>query len=198
MAEHIDNARLHTDLRYRFEYLSNFLNFTSDDIAMLNTFAPIVLPILPAIADAVYRKLFAFDVTKHYFLVRNDGCITLDSTSMELRRTGLSVFMERVLTQSDWNDTFLQYLSQIGQIHTDQAGLASINVDYIHINALLGYLQHLLIDAVHNVDAFDSTSRRGIVMALNKFFCIQNDFFAMHYLMGFNGKVDKASHCSCM
>jgi hypothetical protein len=34
MAEHIDKTRLNTDLRYRFEYLSKFLNFTSNDITL--------------------------------------------------------------------------------------------------------------------------------------------------------------------
>ncbi|CAF4173223.1 unnamed protein product [Rotaria sordida] len=192
MAEHIDANRLHLDLRYRFDYLSKFLNFTSDDIAMLNTFAPLVFPLIPVISDTVYRKLFSFDITKQYFLIRNEGfegfvskkqCgITLDSAQMELRKDMLSMYLKRVLTQCDWNDTFLQYLSQVGKMHTNQAGSSSINVDYIHINALLGYLEHLLIDVLCNTDAMDEKTKRGISMAVNKFFWIQNDFFTMHYL----------------
>jgi hypothetical protein len=193
MAEHIDRNRLHSDLRYRFEYLSKFLNFTSDDIAMLNTFAPIVFPLIPVLSDTVYRKLFSFDITKQYFLIRNEGfegflskkqCeITLDSIQMELRRDMLSMYLKRVLTQREWNDTFLQYLSQVGKMHTNQAGSSSINVDYIHINALLGYLEHLLIDVLFNADNTDEKTKRGILMAINNFFWIQNDFFTMHYLM---------------
>ncbi|CAF2439567.1 unnamed protein product [Rotaria sp. Silwood2] len=193
MAEHIDANRLNSDLRYRFEYISKFLNFTSDDIAMLNTFAPIIFPIIPVLADTVYRKLFSFDITKHYFLVRNEGFegflpkktpgITLDSPQMELRKDMLSMYLKRVLTQRDWNDTFLQFLSHVGKIHTNQAGSASINVDYTHINALLGYLEHLLIDVLCNADSIDEKTKRGILMAINKLFWIQNDFFTMHYLM---------------
>jgi hypothetical protein len=193
MAEHIDGNQLNTDLRYRFDYLSKFLNFTSDDIAMLNTFAPIVFPVIPVIADTVYRKLFSFDITKKYFLIRNEGFegflpkkthgMTLDSAQMELRRDMLSMYLKRVLTQSDWNDTFLQFLSRIGQMHTNQAGSPSINVDYIHINALLGFLEHLLIDVLWNVDTIEEQTKRGILMAINKLFWIQNDFFTMHYLM---------------
>jgi hypothetical protein len=193
MAEHIDGNRLNTDLRYRFDYLSKFLNFTPDDIAMLNTFAPIVFSVIPVIADTVYRKLFSFDITKKYFLIRNEGFegflpkkthgVTLDSPQMELRRDMLSMYLKRILTQSDWNDTFLQYLSQVGQMHTNQAGSSSINIDYIHINALLGFLEHLLIDVLWNADTIDEKTKRGILMAVNKFFWIQNDFFTMHYLM---------------
>ncbi|CAF4423157.1 unnamed protein product, partial [Adineta steineri] len=71
MTEHIDNDRLSNDLRYRFEYLSKVLNFTLDDISLLNAFAPILFPRIPVIADTVYRKLFSFDITKHYFLINN-------------------------------------------------------------------------------------------------------------------------------
>jgi hypothetical protein len=192
MAEHIDGKRLQLDLRYRFEYLSKFLNFTSDDITMLNTFAPIVFPLIPVLSDTVYRKLFSFDLTKQYFLIRNEGfegflpknqCgLTLDSVQMVFRKDMLSVYLKRVLTQHDWNDTFLQYLSQVGKIHTNQAGSSSINVDYIHINALLGYVEHLLIDVLWNADNIDEQIKRGVLMAINKFFWIQNDFFTMHYL----------------
>ena len=210
MAEHIDGSSLRTDLRYRFEYLSKFLDFTSDDIAMLNTFAPILFPSVSAISETVYRKLFSFDLTKKSFLIRNEGfdgflpkkhCgITLDSAPMELRRDMLSMYLKRVMTQCDWNDTFLQYLSQIGQMHTDQAGSASINVDYIHINALLGYLEHLLIELVQNVDTVDEMTKRGILLALNKFFWIQNDFFTMHYLISVKetGKSAKTHPCCPM
>jgi len=192
MAEHIDGKRLQLDLRYRFEYLSKFLNCTSDDITMLNTFAPIVFPLIPVLSDTVYRKLFSFDLTKQYFLIRNEGfegflpknqCgLTLDSVQMVFRKDMLSVYLKRVLTQHDWNDTFLQYLSQVGKIHTNQAGSSSINVDYIHINALLGYVEHLLIDVLWNADNIDEQIKRGVLMAINKFFWIQNDFFTMHYL----------------
>ncbi|CAF4510304.1 unnamed protein product, partial [Rotaria sp. Silwood2] len=171
MTEHIDSNRLNSDLRYRFEYLSKFLNFTSDDIAMLNTFAPILFPRIPVITDTVYRKLFSFDITKHYFLINNEGFegfvpkkhgnITLESAQMTFRKDMLSMYLKRVLTQREWNDTFLQYLSHIGKMHTQKAGSLSINVDYIHINALLGYLEHLLIDVLWNGDNIDYKKREG-------------------------------------
>jgi hypothetical protein len=192
MSEHIDEHQLNNDLRYRFDYLSKFLNFTSDDIAMLNAFAPILFPRIPVIADTVYRKLFSFDITKHYFLINNEGfegfssqkhgSLTIESAQITFRKDMLSMYLKRVLTQRDWNDTFLQYLSQVGKIHTNQASSASINVDYIHINALIGYLEHLLIDVLCNAENLDEKSRQSTIMAINKLFWIQNDFFTMHYL----------------
>ncbi|UJR22160.1 hypothetical protein I4U23_025224 [Adineta vaga] len=193
MDEHIDDNQIKTDLRYRFEYLSKFLNFTPNDITMLNSLAPHVFPRIPVIADTVYRKLFSFDITKHYFLVRNQGFekfaavkepqVTLDCAQMTFRKDMLSMYLKRVLTQGDWNDAFLQYLSQVGKIHTNQAGSSSINVDYIHINALLGFLEHILIDILWTIDTIDSQTKHDMITAVNKLFWIQNDFFTMHYLM---------------
>lgn len=186
MGEHIDERRLDSDLRYRFEYLSKFLNFTSDDIAMLNTFAPSLSPFIPTICERVYRKLFSFDVTKRYFLIRNppeksNRTDRLCPIEMEIRRDMLTVYLKRVLTQREWNDTFLQYLSQIGRIHADRSSPNGINVDLIHINALLAYLELLFIEVLHEDQDFDPTTKRGILQAINKFFWIQNDFFSMHY-----------------
>ncbi|CAF1221881.1 unnamed protein product [Rotaria magnacalcarata] len=196
MTEHIDIKRINSDLRYRFECIAKFLNFTSDDIAMLNTFAPLVFPLIPVLADTVYRKLFSFDITKQYFLKRNERfegflpkkqCgLTLESAPVVLRKDMVGIYLKRVLTEHEWNDTFLQYLSQIGKLHTDEAGSASLNVDYIHINALLGYLENVLIKTVCNIDTMDEKTKCGILMAVNKLFWIQNDLFTMHFLRALN------------
>src|SRR5579871_974290 len=109
MAEHIDQHRLNTDLRYRFDYLSKFLNFTLDDIALLNAFAPIIFPRIPVIADTIYRKLFSFDLTKHYFITHNQGFenfsakettnLTLESAPMAFRKDMLSMYLKGLFTQ---------------------------------------------------------------------------------------------------
>ncbi|CAF1019583.1 unnamed protein product [Rotaria sordida] len=193
MTEHIDNNRIYNDLRYRFDYLSKFLNFTSDDIAMLNKFAIIILPRIPVIVDTAYRKLLSFDITKQYFLIRNDGFegplikesknLTLDSPQMIYRKDMLSIYLKRILTQTEWNDTFLQYLSQIGQIHANNIGTTLIKVDYIHINILFGYMEHLFIDILWTTENLDDKTKHDMIMAINKFFWIQNDIFTMHYGM---------------
>lgn len=191
MAEHIEKGRLNHDLVYRFKYVSKFVDFSQDDIKVLNTFAPIITPILPSIVEAVYKKLYTFDITKDYFLMRNDGFevyspsketgLTLDSVQVGYRKDMLSIFITRVLTQTEWNDSFLEYLSRVGEIHTHKGGSASINVDYIHINALLCTLENILIDHVWAIDSVPWEKKRHILHALSKFFWIQNDFFTMQY-----------------
>ncbi|CAF1454438.1 unnamed protein product [Adineta steineri] len=213
MTEHIELKQLNSNLRYRFDYLSKFLNFTPDDIQLLNRFAVILLPRIPVVADTVYRKLLGFDITKQYFLIRNDGfegniikkptSLTTESAQMTFRKDMLSRYLKRVLTQTDWNDTFLQFLSQVGKMHTDQSGSESINVDYIHINALFGYLEHLLLDILWSHENLDDKTKNLMFMAINKYFWIQNDFFTMHYLKVWNEEdltsnepaVNKTKYC---
>ncbi|CAF3686783.1 unnamed protein product, partial [Adineta steineri] len=190
-----------------------FLNFTSDDIQLLNRFAVILLPRIPVVVDTVYRKLLGFDITKQYFLIRNDGFegniikkptgLTTESAQMTFRKDMLSRYLKRVLTQTDWSDTFLQFLSQVGKMHTDQSGSESINVDYIHINALFGYLEHLLLDIIWSDENLDDKTKHLMFMAINKYFWIQNDFFTMHYLKVWNEEdltsnepvVNKTKYC---
>ncbi|CAF3351097.1 unnamed protein product [Rotaria socialis] len=212
MTEHIDGNQINSNLRSRFDYLSKFLNFTSDDIAMLNKFAGIILQRVPVVVDAVYRKLLAFDITKQYFLIRNDGFeghltkkssnLTVDSAQMKFRKDMLSIYLKRILTQTEWDDTFLQYLSRIGKMHTDKAGSSSINIDYIHISGLFGFLEHLLIDALWTAENIDSKTKYAMFAALNKLFWIQNDFFSMHYLSSWDdsaatneAEIKKPKHC---
>lgn len=192
MTESIDERELNFNLRYRFDYLSKFLNFTQDDINLLNQFAVILLPRIPFVTDNVYRNILSFDITKQYFLIRNDGFeghltknsahLNIDSSQMIYRRERLSVYLRRILTQTEWTDSFLAFLSHVGKMHTDQLGSKSINIDYIHINALFSYIEHLLIDILWTHEDLDMKSKSSMSMAINKLFWIQNDFFTMHYL----------------
>jgi hypothetical protein len=210
MTEHIDGNRLNQDLRYRFEYISKFVNFTHDDIAALNTLAKIVVPLIPVIVDSVYRKLFQYDITKNFFVLRNDGfdgqasedkTFTLDSAQMTYRRDMLSGYLKRLLLQREWTDDFLQYLSKIGRMHTNKAGSRSINVDYIHINATLSYIETLIIDTVWDTDHFEDKTKKAILLALNKVFRIQSDLFVLHYLDSSKETLSLTSHktneCTC-
>jgi len=165
MAEHIDKTRLNTDLRYRFEYLSKFLNFTKDDIISLNTLAAIIFPRIPFTIETVYKKLYTYDIIQQYFILRNDDFESFSSdeetnTSVisgqtDYRKDMLSMYLKRIFIQTEWNDRFLQFLSHIGEIYTESDHSIPTNVDYIHINALLGYLEHLLIEIIWNIEHFD-------------------------------------------
>lgn len=191
MAEHVDKARLNSDLRYRFEFLAKFIDFTQDDVVALNTLAPIIFPTLPEMVETLYKKLYSFDVTKRYFHLRNDGFetfatnreggLTLDFVQTEYRKDMFTVYFKRVLTQGEWDDTFLLYLSRVGQIHTPKGGSTAINVDYMFMSAMFCYLEQLLIETIWHDDSLDQRQKRTSCHAISKFIWIQNDMLTMHY-----------------
>ncbi|CAF3391075.1 unnamed protein product [Rotaria sp. Silwood1] len=193
MTEHIDKRLLNTNLRYRFDYVSKFLNFTTDDIAVLNNFAKIAQPQIPSLVDAIYQKLFEYDITKNYFLKQSfdfkgmmateQSQLTLQSEQMLLRIDSIRKYLYRILRQHIWNDAFLQYVSSVGKMHTNMAGARSINVDYIHMNAMFGYLQQTFMGIVLSNEEIDETTKKTTLLALNKLFWIQNDLFSMHYII---------------
>lgn len=191
MVEHIDKSRLNSDLRYRFNFISKLIEFSQDDVRRLNKLSTIITPVLPIVTDSIYKKLYGFDVTRRYFQIRNDGFetfqpnkelgITLDFVQTEYRKDMLSVYLKHVLTQDDWNDSFLEYLSRVGQMHTSKGGSAAINVDYIYMNALFCYLEQSLSDVVWNSESLRDKEKHESVKSIMKFMSIQNDLLTMHF-----------------
>lgn len=69
----------------------------------------------------------------------------------------------------------------VAKIHTDTADKKSkINVDYIHINALLGYVESVLINGILSLN-LDRETETAALLAFNKLLWIQNDYFAKYY-----------------
>jgi len=192
MTEHVDKARLETDLFYRFEYLSKFFDFNSYDIECLNRIFIHIHPRLSVFVDTIYRKLFTFDITKQYFFLRHsDFQHTISSNDqyhfsfhceqLEFRKNMLTEYLKRIFTDQHWNESSVKYLSSVGQIHTSQAGSKIIHVDYFHLNALLGFIAQNLIDLIMKLNEIDEQLKYSSVLAVNKVFWIQNDFFRIHF-----------------
>ena len=80
----------------RVQYLKDFIGFGPEDAAILHAAKPVIAPLLPAILDAVYAKLFSFDITRATFLPRNTGFkgetaktlseLTLDHPQIAMRK----------------------------------------------------------------------------------------------------------------
>jgi hypothetical protein len=53
-------------------------------------------------------------------------------------------------------------------------------VDYIHVNALLGYVESTLVGGLLSLN-LDRQTETAALLAFNKLLWIQNDFFAKYY-----------------
>lgn len=64
LESHLSAFRLHTDVEYRFAYVSQFVGFSEEDTLIIRESAPHIVPLVSHIVDNVYEKLFSYDVTK--------------------------------------------------------------------------------------------------------------------------------------
>ncbi|KAJ3239029.1 hypothetical protein HDU78_003067 [Chytriomyces hyalinus] len=190
----IDRARLYTDILYRYQYVSDFVGFNETDVKALKDAAPLIAPLVPVIADAVYEKLFSYDITKKVFLERGSGfhghlAQNLDQMSTEdeqikHRKDFLSKYLVKLVT-AEYDAKFVAYLDRVGKMHTTTADKKStINVEYVHVNALFGWLHAFLVETLNGLPELqaDPSARGKVLGALSKILWIQNDFFAMYYV----------------
>ncbi|KAJ3396764.1 hypothetical protein HDU92_001868 [Lobulomyces angularis] len=171
------------DILYRFNYVRDFLDFNENDIKAIKLSATILAPLVPQIVDLVYQKLFSFDVTKQIFLQRNEGftgnieknlsSLNLSSDVIKFRKDMLSKYLVKLVT-ADYDEKFVNYLDWVGRIHTNTPLKKSkINVDYVHVNALFGFVSSALFQIVLDSN-LSKKEQDSIVVAFNKLLWIQN------------------------
>jgi len=188
--QNISRDKLYTDLLYRFDYVSKFVNFGAEDIEAIKASAPLILPLVSTIVDVVYVKLFSFDITKEILLKRGKGfqgnldgslaALELGSEQTRFRKDMLTRYLTKIVT-AEYNEQFVKYLDYVAMIHTSKSGNKQVMVEYVHINALLGYVEDLILDALLSADIDDDVKKRT-VRAFNKLLWIQNDLFSRHYV----------------
>ncbi|EUC59283.1 protoglobin protein [Rhizoctonia solani AG-3 Rhs1AP] len=202
--QHVDANIINVDLQARVDYLTKFIEFGPADAEALHGAAPIVKPLVGAAVDAVYEKLFSFDITRVTFMARNTGFtgklaekledINHNSEQIKFRKDFLKLWLVKIFT-ADYNDpkTF-EYLDRVGVMHTGKAGFKHrekkdpLFVDYAHCAILLGYVQSMLTSAVTGRDDLPQEVKTATLLAINKVMWIQNDLFARHYIPSFASK----------
>ncbi|KAI8879957.1 hypothetical protein K501DRAFT_296729 [Backusella circina FSU 941] len=189
--QHIDEKKLYSDSKYRFDYVAAYMGFGEKDINAIMGVAEKMRLLVSTLVDAVYVKQFEFDITKKHFLPKNEGFqgetaasldeLTLDHPQIKFRKDFLGKYLLRIL-KGPYDERFLKYLDWVAKIHTDTPEKKSkINVDYIHINALMGYVESAIIDTVRTL-GLDREEEGVVLSAFNKLMWIQNDYYAKYYL----------------
>jgi hypothetical protein len=187
--QHIDEARLESDLEYRFGYLAEFMGFSADDIAAVHGAAPVLAPLVPSLVDAVYDKLFGYDATKRHFLPKQSGydgaipesleSLEQDHEMIQFRKQHLGRYLTRLVTDP-YDAKLVSYLDLVGKIHTPKVGSAELNVPLVQMNALMGFVSDALIATVLGLNLDSDTTARTL-RAFNKLLWLQNDLITRHY-----------------
>ncbi|KAF9965493.1 hypothetical protein BGZ70_004771 [Mortierella alpina] len=191
--EHIEHSQLHTDPVYRFQYVAKFMNFGDEDINAIQGAAELIKPLVPVVVDAVYAKLHQFDITWDVMAKRHEGFTPKDAKVIEksselgedaeqikFRKDMLSKYFAKLVT-NPYDERMVKYLEYVARIHTDTPGKKSkINVELIHINALLGYVETVLIGGIKSLN-LDRDTEYKTITAFGKLLWIQMDFFIKFY-----------------
>ncbi|KAK3814084.1 MAG: Protoglobin-domain-containing protein, partial [Benniella sp.] len=161
------------------------------DVAAINSVIPLLKPLVPTVVNAVLAKLNQFDITWDARAKRREGFtptgavedvskLTRDAKQIKFRKDMLSRYFARLL-ENPYDESMIKDLEYVARIHTDTPTKKSkTNVDLIHINALLGYVEAVLIGGVKSLDLDRDTEHKAIA-AFGKQLWIQNDFFIKFY-----------------
>lgn len=187
--KHIDEARLETDLNYRFRYICEFVGLGAEDVKVIHEAASALAPIVAELVDAVYQKLHTYDATWRHFLPRQHGYdgevpMTLEQVTPEhpiirYRKEHLARYLVTLVTKP-YDAKMTSYLDMVGKIHTSKAGSAEIHVPLVQMNALLGFVADALNATIHKLGLPGDREIRTI-RAFNKLLWIQNDLINRHY-----------------
>jgi hypothetical protein len=187
--QHIDEARLETDLAYRYTYLAEFMGFGEEDVATIHASAPLLAPLVPGLVDAVYDKLFKYDATWRHFVPQQSGYeglvaakiddLKMDHPTIAFRKQHLGRYLAQLVTKP-YDLKMVEYLNRVGKIHTPLAGSKNLDVPLVQMNALLGFVTDALVATITSLGLERSQEVRTL-RAFNKLLWLQNDLINRHY-----------------
>ncbi len=187
--QQIDEARLESDLEYRFQYLAGFIGFGEEDIKAIHGAAEALGPVVPDLVDAVYYKLFSYSSTKRHFVPRQSGyegdtpedidSLSLDHEMIEFRKQHLARYLTALVTR-DYNAKLVSYLDMVGKIHTPAVGSKQLDVPLVQMNALMGFVADAITATVLSL-GLERDTEVCTLRAFGKLLWIQNDLITRHY-----------------
>lgn len=185
----IDEARLESDLGYRFEYLAEFAGFGAEDIEVIHGAAAVIAPLVPTLVDAVYDRLVQQDATWRHFMPRQhnyDGDIptniedlTMDHPQIAFRKQHLARYLEALVTRP-YDAKMVMYLDMVGKIHTRKAGNAEIFIPAVQMTALMCFVSNAFVQTIIGLDVPQETKNAALI-SFNKLLWLQNDLLMRHY-----------------
>lgn len=185
----IDEARLETDSKYRYDYLAEFIGFGAEDIALIQASAPHLGPRVAQLVEQTYEKLLSYDSTARHFVPKQHGYdgptpdslqeMTAEHPQIQFRKDHLNRYFLHLIGRS-YDAKMVQYLDMVGKMHTPKAGNQQIDVPLVQMNALMGVISDVLLTSIAEWP-LDAETALATTRAFNKLLWIQNDFINRHY-----------------
>ena len=185
----IDEAKLESDLGYRFEYLAEFIGFGEQDVNVILGAKDLLAPIVPALVDAVYDKLFSYHATARHFMPRQSGYegqvpanieeLGHNHPQVKFRKDKLARYLGRLVT-GPYDTKMVQYLDFVGEIHTATAGDKQLVIPLVQMNALMGFVADAVNATIISLN-IPQECRNAAIRSFSKLLWIQNDLITRHY-----------------
>lgn len=187
--QRIDEAKLESDLQYRYEYLTDFISFGPADIALIHASAPHLGPRIGELVDRTYAKLLHYDATARHFVPRQAGyegeipddleMLTIKHPQIQFRKDHLNRYFLQLIGRN-YDAKMVVYLDMVGKMHTTKAGNEQIDVPLVQMNALMGLVSDALFQSIAEWP-LDEATKTKTMQAFNKLLWIQNDLINRHY-----------------
>ena len=185
----IDEARLESDIEYRYQFLCDFIGFTDEDVKTIQGLVVHLAPVIPSVVEQTYEKLLSYDATARHFVPRQHGYegATPDSISdlstnheqIQFRKEHLTRYLMQLVGRA-YDAKMIAYLDMVGKIHTPKAGNSAIDVPLVQMDALMGLISDILIQTITELN-IEAEQKLGAIRAFSKLLWVQNDFIVRHY-----------------
>ncbi|KAF9887818.1 hypothetical protein FE257_009624 [Aspergillus nanangensis] len=182
--KHVSRKAIYTRLEARVNYLKDILDFNSSDVEALMSGTKYIKTLIPAVVNIVYRKLLEQDITARAFHTRDtanedpiEDFFSEESPQIKRRKMFLRWYLIKLCSDPTQME-FWRYLNKVGMMHSGQERLHPLNIEYIHIGALLGFIQDIFIEALMSHPHLSMSRKVALVRAISKVIWIQNDLFA--------------------
>ena len=187
--QHIDEQLLESDVQARFAFLADFIGFGDADIAAIHASVGRLAPLIPQLVERTYEKLLAYDATARHFVPRQHGyegpvpesmdALRATHEQIQFRKEHLNRYLMSLVGRA-YDAKMVSYLDMVGKMHTPKAGNKEIDVPLVQMNALMGLISDVLIDAILQ-SGMESEQMPQTIKAFNKLLWIQNDLINRHY-----------------
>jgi len=193
-----DDAKLDSDIEYRYQYIAEFIGLTAADIRLIHASHKVIGTKLDDIVAECFKKLWSFNVTKQVFF-KFDKTGTLATVDLSRAGTGKDKWqmmseqlkVQRLLTLKDFLEKIIcnpyekelfEEMDKLGRIHSTKGG--HINAPLLHVKVMLGFLQDEILAALfhHKSSYYESFNAPAAARAYAKVFTVIGDYFSKHYV----------------
>jgi nitrite reductase/ring-hydroxylating ferredoxin subunit/hemoglobin-like flavoprotein len=167
-----------TDSGRYFQYMAQFIGFSTADAETIQQTRPIIEKHLPELVSQFYSHLLRHPPTRRFFL-KQDGSI--DQPYVELRMRHLTNFWLHAAS-GVYQDTFAGYVDYVGRAHTARGADPQLYIAERYVIGQVGFMQHAISEIIRQeLGQKDEAFERRAMGAWDKLMMVILEMLARAY-----------------